>query len=174
DALKARLERRYDFKHLSTNASLEHFDANAFRTLADRSLRENWIALDYYLTDESVIITLLSPSRCMAWNTPIPYRLRMALEAFQRAARRLVPPTADDLAVLGRMLLPDTLTDELTSDTYLLLSPHRELHSIPWAALRPGYSSEPLANLCVPAVIPSLQNLMIIWERDATHITLGR
>lgn len=174
DALKARLERRDEFKRSPANAAGDHFDVNTFRALADRTLQENWIALDYYLTDESIIITLLGPRRCKVWNTPIPYRLRMALEACQRAGRSPTPPTADDLAVLGKTLLPDTLADELTSDTYLLLSPHRELHTIPWAALQPGFSSEPLVTLCVPVVIPSLQNLMSIWERDATHIPLGR
>jgi tetratricopeptide (TPR) repeat protein len=167
EALKERLERKSVFKLSSVRVAGDGFHPDSFRTLADRSLQGNWIVLDYYLTDESIIITLLSPRRCEVLNTPIPYRLRMALEACQRAGRSPEPPTSGDLAVLGQALLPDSLADELTPDTFLLLSPHRELHAIPWAALQPGFSPEPLANLCVPAVTSSLQNLMVIWERRA-------
>lgn len=174
EALKDRLERKSGFKHVPANATGMRFDAASFRMLADRTLQENWIALDYYLTDESITITLLSPRRWEVWNPPIPYRLRMALEACQRAGRSPTPPTADDLAVLGRALLPASLADELTPDTYLLLSPHRELHAIPWAALQPGFSPEPLVNLCVPAVLPSLQNLMVIWQRGAVDAAPNR
>jgi tetratricopeptide (TPR) repeat protein len=174
EVLKARLERRSEFKHAPANAAGMRFDANSFRVLAEHTLRGNWIALDYYLTDESITIALLSPRRCEVWNTPIPFRLRMALEACQRAGRSPARPTSDDLAVLGQALLPDTLADELTSDSYLLLAPHRELHAIPWAALQPGFALEPLVNLCAPTVIPSLQNLMVIWKRGTLNTTAGR
>lgn len=174
EVLKARLERRSEFRHAPANTAGMHFDVNSFRALAERTLQENWVALDYHLSDESLIITLLSPKRCEAWSTRIPFRLRMALEACQRAGRSPALPTLDDLAVLGQALLPDALADELTSDPYLLLSPHRELHAVPWAALQPGFSSEPLVNLCVPTVIPALQNLMVIWEKGAMAATQGR
>lgn len=174
DAVKARLERRSEFKHSPANAAEIRFDTDAFRAIANRTLQGNWAALDYYLTDESIIIALLSPRRCEVWNAPIPYRLRMALEACQRAGHNPTPPTADDLAALGRMLLPDLLADELTPDTYLLLSPHRELHTVPWAALQPGSSLEPLVTRCVPVVIPSLQNLMVIWERGTVNTASRR
>ncbi|WKZ41704.1 MAG: CHAT domain-containing protein [Anaerolineales bacterium] len=167
EMLKARLERKSGYQRSSTGMRAEGFDSGAFRALADRSLQGKWAALDYYLMDEEIIITLLSPGRCEVFSVPIPYRLRMALEACQRAGRRPDPPTSADLAVLGQALLPASLTDELAPDTFLLLSPHRELHSIPWAALQPGFSSEPLVNLCVPVVIPSMQNLMVIWRRRA-------
>ncbi|HRQ24458.1 MAG TPA: CHAT domain-containing protein, partial [Anaerolineales bacterium] len=174
EALKERLERKSEFKQLSARAAGDGFHPDSFRAVAGRSLRENWIALDYYLTDESIIIVLLSPTRCEVFDAPIPYRLRMALEACQRAGRSPEPPTPADLAVLGQALLPDSLAGELTPDTFLLLSPHRNLHAIPWAALQPGFSSEPLANLCAPAVIPSLQNLTVIWERRAVGLAPGR
>lgn len=174
EVLKARLERKVEFKHTPSNEAGMNFDMDAFRSLADRTLQGDWVALDYYLTDESLIVALLSPKRCEVWNAPISYRLRMALEACQRAGRNPTPPTADDLAVLGRTLLPDTLADQLNPDTYLLLSPHRELHTIPWAALQPEFSPNPLVTLCVPVVIPSLRNLMVIWDRNAVKSTPRR
>lgn len=174
EVLKARLERRSEFKHAPASPAGMRFDANSFRVLAERTLQENWSALDYYLTDESLTIALLSPRRCEVWNTRIPFRLRMALEACQRAGRSPARPTSDDLAVLGQALLPDTLADELTSDSYLLLAPHRELHAIPWAALQPRFTSEPLVHLCVPTVIPSLQNLMGLWKRGTLNTRAGR
>lgn len=174
DALKARLERRSKSEQPPVTAVMEHFDISAFRALADRTLHGNWFALDYYLTEESIITALLCPGRCEVWNTPISFRVRMALEACQRAGRSATLPTPEDLRVLGQSLLPDSLADELTPDTHLLLSPHRGLHAIPWAALQPGFSPEPLANLCVPAVIPSLQNLMVIWERGAVNTASRR
>jgi tetratricopeptide (TPR) repeat protein len=174
DALKARLERRSVVNKSPVNATTEHFDIHSFREHAGRAVGKNWIALDYYLTKESITIAVLSPSRYEVWSTPIPFRLRMALESCQRARYSTTLPTAEDLAILGQALLPNSLADDLTSDTYLLLSPHRELHAMPWAALHPGFTPEPLANLCVPAVIPSLRNLMVIWERSTVEIAPGR
>jgi tetratricopeptide (TPR) repeat protein len=165
EVLKARLERRSKFKHGSARAMGDGFRLDLFRASAEQALQGNWVALDYHLTDERLIIVLLSPKGCNVLNVPISYRFRMALEACSRAGRSPEPPTSADLAVLGQALLPNLIANELTPDTFLLLAPQRELHAIPWAALQPEFSTQRLASLCVPSVIPSLQNLMAIWER---------
>jgi CHAT domain-containing protein len=51
-------------------------------------------------------------------------------------------------------------------NTSLVISPHRELHSIPWAALLPGWDSHHLVELCNLQMVPSLQFLRSLWQRS--------
>ena len=48
----------------------------------------------------------------------------------------------------------------------MLLAPHKRLHSIPWAAIQPGYISKPLVYNCILSVAPSLQSLCALWKRN--------
>jgi CHAT domain-containing protein len=48
----------------------------------------------------------------------------------------------------------------------LVVSPHKELHAIPWAALTVEASAKMLVQSCIPVVTPSIQSLMMLWRRD--------
>ncbi|MDH5508254.1 MAG: CHAT domain-containing protein [Anaerolineae bacterium] len=74
-------------------------------------------------------------------------------------------PIESDLEILGGVLIPAFLQDQLTPNTLLLLAPHRELHTVPWAALPTGDTNEPLVNICLPVVVPSMNSLMLLWQR---------
>jgi CHAT domain-containing protein len=90
----------------------------------------------------------------------------MALNACERARQSTELPTQGDLDVLGEILIPSLLNDQLTTETFLILSPHKKLHAIPWAGLLPQFSSECLVNICIPTVVPSLRSLYVLWQRN--------
>jgi tetratricopeptide (TPR) repeat protein len=172
DALKARLERKASTGDVSVTSSYDGFDLSHLRELAERALGKKWVALDYYLLDDRLIVVVIDSERCEVLNVPIPYRFHTALDACKRAVQNPEPPTQGDLEILGLALIPAILAERLSPDTYLLLSPHKKLHTIPWSALHPQFSSKPLAQICIPVVVPSLQSLSVIWQRNKP-ITAG-
>lgn len=173
DALKNRLER----KHLTcepTGLPSSAFDLDHFRNLAVSTLAEDWVALNYYLTTSELITVIVSPHACQVHSQPISKRITMALAACEQARRHAEPPPPSDLEILGKLLIPDSLADSLTPDTQLLIAPHRNLHQIPWSALQPGFATQPLICICIPCIIPSLQSLTFLWERDLPLQTVER
>jgi CHAT domain-containing protein len=105
-------------------------------------------------------------------SQPISKRITMALAACAQACRSAEPPLQSDLNILGKLLIPEALAKSLSSDTHLLIAPHRGLHQVPWSALQPSFTPQPLVNTCIPSIIPSLQGLAILWKRNGSrHIT---
>ena len=174
EGLKARLERKVSAGESAVATALVPFDLSLFRELADRVLHKNWIALDYHLMDDRLLIVVLTSGHCEVLETPVSQRFRMALEACTRAGQTAEPPTPSDLHVLGGVLIPAWLAEQITPDTFLLLSPHKDLHAVPWPALYPAQAAKPLAHLSIPAVVPSLQSLRILWQRNKTDTTPER
>jgi len=165
DGLLGKLERK---RHANPGTSSLPFlfDLTEFKKSACNYLGEDWVALDYYLTDEQLIFLMISPDECKVQISPFPSRIRMALEAFNKVHQDITPPLDSDLSVLGEWLIPPMIaTKIITSETVLLLSPHRRLHGIPWAALRPGFSNRHLADLCIPSITPSLRSLAFLWGK---------
>jgi len=167
ETLKARQERKVSSGEIPMTSAYDRFDLSFFRKLAKRALQKKWIALDYYLLDDHLITVLLTPERCEVLDTLIPYRFRVALEVCRRAGQNPELPTQADLQVLGQVLIPPSAAAYITPDTFLLLSPHKGLHTIPWPALQPESASQSLAQLCIPTVVPSLQSLGAIWQRNS-------
>ena len=155
-------------------ASYDSFDPSLFRKAADQALQKKWMALDYYFTEDHLFFVLLEPNDCHVWSASPPYRFHRALEACQQAGRTHELPLQSDLNVLGKWLLPSFLYERLTPDTILLLAPHKGLHTVPWNALQPEFVAKPLAQVCIPAVTPSLHSLQMIWQRRASSVVSKR
>ena len=174
DSLKSRLERQSSPQRPSTTVEYGGFDPAAFQKLADDVLQKEWIALDYYFTGDRLITIILASDRCEVQSAPIPHRFRMALDACKKAGQNPEPPTRGDLETLGRLLIPPSLAGRMTSETVLILSPHKELHRVPWAALHPQFASQPLVKICVPTVVPSLRSLLVLWRRKGSYKRTGQ
>src|SRR5689334_1314293 len=72
------------------------------------------------------------------------------------------------------MLIPSTVKEKLDPDRHLLIAPHRKLHAVPWAALQPEFSPEPLVSVCIPTIVPSLHSQVRLWQRQRSEYIPGR
>ncbi|MCL4266937.1 MAG: CHAT domain-containing protein [Anaerolineae bacterium] len=140
------------------------FSLDQFRERASTFLGEKWLALDYYQTGEWINVAVISPTGCYLWQTHLTAAVRFALDTCTKVGygRTL---SLRDLVVLGNALLPDFVCENLNPETYLLIAPHQQLHRVPWAALHTGKPGYPLVMACIPAIVPSLQNLVLLWQR---------
>ncbi len=166
DTELARLERT---QQTGQKASLvtDNFDLASFRKLADQALGKSWVALDYYITGNQLATLMITTDTCQLHRTSISERARMALGAVLQTQRDAIPPSQSDLRSLGDLLIPKEAVDLLTPQTYLALVPHERLHGIPWPALQPIFMSQPLVCACIPAVLPSLHSLTLLWQRQS-------
>lgn len=148
-------------------ALASEFALTRFRKQATVWLGKSWLALDYYLAGENVVISLLTPDDLEVFETAIPARARMALDVCLRSHRGALDISSGDMQALGKVLLPRPIQDHLLSpDTPLIICPHRDLHSVPWAALRPEWDSRHLVERCVPRLAPSLHLLELLSQRE--------
>ncbi len=144
------------------------FDAFRFVEQASARLGKSWLALDYYLTETTVSIVMLTPERVTVREVGLSKRARMALDVCTHSRLGAASISLQDLKVLGQVLLPDEMQAYLpSSSTPLIIAPHRELHSIPWAALKTPWADQALVQVCIPRQVPSLQLLQLIWQRAA-------
>lgn len=163
DKRLAELERK-STRPASFTAS--EFSLTHFRQQAQARFGKSWLALNYYLTEDSIILSLVTADNLEVVTTSIPYRARMALNACLRSHRGGVKISSTDLKALGSILLPPQVQALLASaDTPLIICPHRDLHSVPWAALHPEWDSRHLVEFCVPSLAPSLHLLNLLWKR---------
>lgn len=150
----------------STPTMLRNFNHPVFRANANANLGRQWIALDYYLTKEQLNIIVLTPDECLSYSVFVSERFHSILETLSKNQQHSVP-TEDELFFLGGLLVPSTLTDRLSPNTFLILSPHKKLHGVPWGALFPAFSTQALVQQCIPFVVPSLHSLSLLWERPS-------
>lgn len=171
--LKARLERQKIAGHTALAGLPTGFDISSFRALANEVLKGNWLALDFYFAGDQLITIAVGRDLCDIVSSPVSHRSSMALDAFEKARRNPEYPDPSDLHALGKLLIPNLLQKYIDPETYLLVAPHRKLHTVPWAALRPEFASEPLACVCIPTVVPSLQSLAVLWQRERSKLEHG-
>jgi tetratricopeptide (TPR) repeat protein len=164
DVLKTRLERR-SFPDEASMRFSTSFNLGLFREKASSFLPDDWVALDYYMTGSDLIIVIVTPHACRVLSQPVSKRFTMALGACEKARRNGEPPLESDLEILGKLLIPASVAEQLLPGAYLLIAPHRALHQVPWPALRPDFSTQPLVCVSTPCVVPSLYGLMLLWER---------
>lgn len=170
-ALRGRIERQTQTKLQGT--IIDEFNLDEFRQLAVGYLGENWLAVDYYLTNDQIFGILITPSNCQVFSCYFSGRVEIALNSCFRLKGHQV--TTSDLIVLGDFLFPETIRHFFTPDITLIIAPHRHLHSIPWAALPLPESNEPLVATVVPLIVPSLYSLSLLWQRSKTkHSHLNR
>ena len=166
DALLARIERQ-QLPGQTSRLQGANFDLALFRQAVGRVLGSAWIALDYYLLDDSLITIEIGPHHCELHQAAVSNRALQALGECLKARQGGTLPLQGDLEVLGDTLIPTATVKRLDPDTVLLLAPHKKLHGIPWAALQPGSLAAPLVTRCIPQVAPSLLNLVTLLERDS-------
>lgn len=163
DILVAALERKE--RSNSAPSLFRKFDQSVFRANANAILGRNWLALDYHVTDDRLTILMLTPDDCQAYSVFISDRFHAILELLSKS-RQTPVPSEGDLCFLGGLLIPSSVADILSPDTYLILSPHKKLHGIPWSAMQPGFTAQALVKICTPFVVPSLHSLTLLWEQD--------
>lgn len=141
------------------------FDLARFRHRATEMIGSDWTALDYYMTDSHINAIIITHDNCVAWQQPITSALYFALDTCANAQRSRRYPTLSDLVTLGRSVVPPMIWSKLTPDMHVLIAPHRQLHQVPWAALRRETTGLSLAEACIPNVAPSLHGLHQLWQR---------
>ncbi|MDX1662454.1 MAG: CHAT domain-containing protein [Candidatus Promineifilaceae bacterium] len=151
----------------SGGAAGARFSLSAFRAAAGRALGEKWVALDYYLSDQALTTVLITAEEVQVLSRRRTPAVRIALRQCAQAAqagRRL--PTRH-LQNVGQWLFPGAVRAHLHPDTPLLIAPHGVLHRLPWAGLIPAHSEQPLVYHAIPAIVPSLTTLRLLWRRAA-------
>jgi CHAT domain-containing protein len=133
--------------------------------MANTHLTGNWLALDYYQSDQHIHGMVVTATRCYSWQIPLTAAVKLALKRCLHTGRNHVLPSRH-LATLGRTLLPDSVRDQLTPETTLIIAPHKQLHRLPWSALRFEEHGTPLVMACIPAITSSLHNLSLLWQRS--------
>ena len=174
DELKARLERQGQSGEAGSARRLDEFDVGSFREQATGRLPNDWAALDYYFMEDHLIIVMITSQACQVFTSPVSPRARMALDACEKARQSAAPLLPGDLRTLGKMLIPSTVKEKLDPDRHLLIAPHRKLHAVPWAALQPEFSPEPLVSVCIPTIVPSLHSQVRLWQRQRSEYIPGR
>jgi tetratricopeptide (TPR) repeat protein len=172
EQLYSRLEREAADKQ-DPLGSLSGFNLEAFRRQANRRLGQNWLALDYYVDDEEIFISALSPDQSWFTAQKITPRLKMALGAASQVSPSSGGPTQNDLFVLSEHLLPANIQEQFINEVTLILSPHRGLWSVPWAGLPLRKHDKQLIDLCVPVAVPSLESLSLLWKRSISRKDRG-
>ncbi len=137
----------------------QQFSLTAFREQANAQLGGNWLALDYHLVGDGLILTAVSADSITLYRRELSQRFNQALSACHQGAQQV---TAADLEVLGSTLLPTPVLDSLTPETVLLISAHKGLHQIPWAAI----GKDPLCQLAIPCLLPSLHAFSLLSARS--------
>lgn len=165
DSKVAQLERQ-SYSRKKRFLPWNNFDLIQFRNIANEALGKSWAALDFYLTDTSLITLTITPDQYLIQSSAITDRISMALQMLS-LGRQHAGLHQSDLRVLGDFLIPQSVAKSLTPDTYLLLIPHKNLHAVPWAAIQPGNTPKPLVNSCIPLIAPSLYIFSLLWKRMA-------
>jgi tetratricopeptide (TPR) repeat protein len=167
DRLKSRLERQHPGTTLP-DAIVADFNQEQFRRLGVQALGQEWLSLNYYLDGEVLCGVALTPVECLAWTAPVTGAIRLALQVVTQ------PVTSTDktltersLLRLGDWLFPAWVQQRLTPETTLILSPHQQLHRLPWPLLH--VQDRPLVTTCIPTITPSLQALAGLWQRPSAH-----
>jgi len=172
DQKAAQLERQL-FSGADSSWRVGDFDVAQFRQQAVQRLGTRWVALNYYLTASHLYGVTLTPTAHWIWTAELTPLVRLALNVCTKGGHGRVW-AARHLAALGTWLIPESVQAQLTPETTLLVSPHRELHRLPWAALHVGQPKRPLITTSIPVIVPSWQSLLYLWQREENEKTAVR
>lgn len=145
--------------------STHRFYLPHFQQVAQKKLGDNWVAIDYYLDKERIYGVIITSTICEAWQKTIFGDEALALKMVTKANPDHIGFAESDFKILADLLLPPQVQQRLRPDTTLLIVPHRALHRIPWAALWLDTVHAPLVTTCIPVIVPSLNSLIILWQR---------
>ena len=160
----ARIQRQnWSEQHVNDPIATD-FDLAQFRALASQQIgHDNWLALDYYLTDDALYGAVVTPDDHFVFTNSISGVILRSLHRFPSAPAEQI--ATDLFAQLGMWLLPDAVQSLLDPETHLLIAPHKQLHQLPWAALPVSAEQKLLVNSCIPSIVPSLSTLYSLWLR---------
>ena len=163
------LERQYGYVQREggkkTKGTRANFDIRHFRAMANKRLGRNWISIDYYVTDHEIILAFLTPNQFSLRARKLSPRIKMAMASSQHSQPGYGIPR-QDLVVLAEQLIPIELMGNIKERHVLILSPHKALWSIPWPGLPLGDQSANLVDKFSVATVPSLESLVMLWERS--------
>lgn len=138
------------------------FDVARFQKAAKENIGDdNWVAVDYYLTEDTLHCAVVTPDDLFTFAAEITGSIRRALSLLNPRAGMVAAAGYEEL---GTWLLPETVVALLDPETYLLIVPHGILHRLPWAALPVSTRQIPLVSACIPATTPSLRTLASLWS----------
>lgn len=137
-----------------------------FQRLANGILGFHWAAISYYFLENSLSYALLTPTGCQTGQRELSADVSFILESLLNSGRATTHLTDPDLETLGEWLFPPAIRPYLQTDTTLLISPHTELHHLPWPILL--IDDKPLVTKAIPVIVPSLQYLELLWQRPPT------
>lgn len=160
-----KLERRHFVSPVDALGK-EGFKLESFQQFAVEYWEEDWVAIDYYLTENILTGVWFTRDSSHLWQTNISARAQIALDACEKMQQQADVLNDEDLSTLGSLLIPKALLEQLNPEMKLLLSPHGRLHRIPWAILRVGDRKKSLVELCTPVNVISLQALRYLRFRD--------
>ena len=149
----------------SDEVPTNEFSNATFRRAAGTTLGDRWIALDYYLCAEVLVCVAVTPTDIVVLSEKIPLRMKRTIDLYTRSRPGTNTALGEDFAALARWLLPWHILQTLTPDTTLIVSPHRQLHRLPWAAL-PDDQGRPLVANCIPLLTHSLHSFTLLQQRD--------
>jgi CHAT domain-containing protein len=131
----------------------------------NNALEKEWMALDYYLSEDYLIVITLTHDEIQVHKQVVTGPVRLALQSCASVLHRGQKPSHDELAILGSFLFPKDIHQRLDREVTLLISPHRSLHQIPWSAIPFGKRQQPLVASCIPVIIPSIYIMTLLLKR---------
>jgi CHAT domain-containing protein len=155
---------------LRGNPTLAPFSLDALRAYAHARWRNNWTALDYYFANGSLYVVCIDAQSVRVHTTRWTPADRLYLEqatSNHPDLRELVynhtlhghptPTRNPTLTALAARLLPQSILDGRAEHT-LIISPHAQLHQLPFHALE--WRGAPLLEQFTIVYTPNLQALV--------------
>ncbi len=152
------------------------FALESFRQAANAAFAQDWIALDYYLADETLTIAMLTPHTLTVEQKTVTPFFRAILnkcitsepdlrELIYRGTLRGMAAPSPGISYLRR--LRELLLPPHINTATLIISPHGALHALPFHALLDGdhYVIEHHALVYVP----SFQVLQLLLDTPNDH-----
>ena len=151
------------------------FALEKFRAAANTAFGADWTALDYYLDDETLTISIVTPTETRVERRTLDAYTRALLaqctapepdlrELIYRGTLRgaKVPSSGQNyLRRLSALLLPRQL------GARVIVSPHGALHHLPFHALRAPSNDAYLIEQHTLSYAPSLQSLQVLLSESA-------
>ncbi|MCA9979604.1 MAG: CHAT domain-containing protein, partial [Anaerolineales bacterium] len=141
-----------------------------FRHHAYTLWQNNWLSLNYFITQDSLFISLTTSDAQQTLQQPLNQHQRHLIQRAQHHAQTM---SIDDWASLGHTLLPSACRAHLAPNKVLIIIPHNILHHIPWPLLY--LNQRPLISQSIPLVLPSLTALsqLLNIAKPTTEATQG-
>ncbi|MHC1739500.1 MAG: CHAT domain-containing protein [Anaerolineaceae bacterium] len=163
DELNSRLERNSAIRKRTSKIE-STLNIAIMQETFNQNLDQNWLALDYFTCGDHIYLAAITSGKTSTFQREISPRERISLDACKNSWQNGFGLTEDDLAILGKLLIPSELVCDLPPQTTLIISPHDQLHSIPWNALIPSTDGKFLVETWVPVITPSLESAVMQWR----------